>query len=718
MIYNSGVEKCLFYTLDDPYEEVAQQLLKQAPRSPEYVPDPIELEDHVPAYIPEHPEDLVLIEDEAPIEAYIPEVASAPTPPLPPSFLSPRIRPPHTRATMAQMRAAVPSTYHSLLPSGTPPLLPIPLPVLSTSRKAEIPKADTPSRKRLLLTAPRPGFEVGESSAAAAARQPGLTMARSVDCSFVKNMETRFLETERRMINALEMVNMRKDRAAMRAKIEVLRKERLTYEQEMLETSARRHEWQRQNADDLVVQHIMRTQALEAGARIDTLEDTASRRYRSFVLVSHHRTTRSTQVPPVTLAPTATTITVTEAQLQALIDRGVATVMAEAEASRGTKGVVRLTQWFEKMESVFNISNCTVACQVKYASCTLQGVALTWWNSHVKTVTLEVAQALPWKTLKNMMTDKVKKYIDGLPNTIHDSVKATRPKTMHEAIGFATELMDKRIRDVVENKQKFEGTSGNNQNQPQQNKRQNSSRAYTGGNNNAQARVYVVGIAGANPNNIVAGTFLLNNRYAYILFDTSADKSFVSTTFSSQIDIAPIVLDHHYNVEIADGRIIRHGLVVKGCHVFLANITSTKDEDKSKGKRLEVVPVVREFPEVFTEDLLGIPPTRRVEFQIDLVPGATPVARAPYRLAPFEMKELAKHLKELSDKGFIRPSSSPWGAQVLFVKKKDGSFQMCIDYRELNKLTVKNRYPLPRIDDLFDQLQGSSVYSKIDLRSG
>ncbi|GJX20094.1 putative reverse transcriptase domain-containing protein [Tanacetum coccineum] len=128
--------------------------------------------------------------------------------------------------------------------------------------------------------------------------------------------------------------------------------------------------------------------------------------------------------------------------------------------------------------------------------------------------------------------------------------------------------------------------------------------------------------------------------------------------------------------------------------------------------------IVQDFPEVFPEDLPGLPPTRQVEFQIDLVPGAAPVARAPYRLAPSEMKELSEQLKELSDKGFIRPSSSPWGAPVLFVKKKDGSFRMCIDYRELNKLTVKNRYPLPRIDDLFDQLQGSSVYSKIDLRSG
>ncbi|GJS52370.1 putative reverse transcriptase domain-containing protein [Tanacetum coccineum] len=118
-------------------------------------------------------------------------------------------------------------------------------------------------------------------------------------------------------------------------------------------------------------------------------------------------------------------------------------------------------------------------------------------------------------------------------------------------------------------------------------------------------------------------------------------------------------------------------------------------------------PIDKRFPEVFPEDLPGLPPTRQVEFQIDLVPGAAPVAWAPYRLAPSEMKELFEQLKELSDKGFIRPSSSPWGAPVLFVKKKDGSFRMCIDYRELNKLTVKNRYPLPRIDDLFDQLQGS-----------
>ncbi|GKC79662.1 putative reverse transcriptase domain-containing protein [Tanacetum coccineum] len=128
------------------------------------------------------------------------------------------------------------------------------------------------------------------------------------------------------------------------------------------------------------------------------------------------------------------------------------------------------------------------------------------------------------------------------------------------------------------------------------------------------------------------------------------------------------------------------------------------------------MPVIRDFPEVFPVDLPGLPPPRQVEFRIELVLGDAPMTRAPYRLAPSEIKELAEQLQELSKKGFIRPSSSPWGAPVLFVKKKDRSYRMCIDYRELNKLTVKNRYPLPRIDDLFDQLQGSSVYSKIDLR--
>ncbi|KAF5755487.1 putative nucleotidyltransferase, Ribonuclease H [Helianthus annuus] len=155
----------------------------------------------------------------------------------------------------------------------------------------------------------------------------------------------------------------------------------------------------------------------------------------------------------------------------------------------------------------------------------------------------------------------------------------------------------------------------------------------------------------------------------------------------------------------------------KEYRAFLANIVVA---EKEKKKKVEVkdVPVVREFPQVFPDDLPELPPSRDIDFRIDLIPGANPVAKAPYRLAPSEMRELSNQLQELLEKGFIRPSTSPWGAPVLFVKKKDGSFRMCIDYQELNKLTIKNRYPLPRIDDLFDQLKGASCFSKIDLRSG
>ncbi|GKC51652.1 putative reverse transcriptase domain-containing protein [Tanacetum coccineum] len=223
----------------------------------------------------------------------------------------------------------------------------------------------------------------------------------------------------------------------------------------------------------------------------------------------------------------------------------------------------------------------------------------------------------------------------------------------------------------------------------------------------------------------------------------------------SMLDIDPVKINASYEVELVDEMVVSTNTILKGCTLNLVNhlfeidlmpielgkfdviidmdwivkhdvviVCGEKIVHIPYGnKRLIVksdkdVPVIRDFPEVFPDDLSGLPPPRQVEFQIDLVPGAAPVARAPYRLAPSEMRELSVQLQELLEKGFIHPSSSPWGAPVLFVKKKDGSFQMCIDYRELNKLTIKNRYPLSRIDDLFDQLQGSSMYSKIYLRSG
>ncbi|KAG5536038.1 hypothetical protein RHGRI_023734 [Rhododendron griersonianum] len=155
-------------------------------------------------------------------------------------------------------------------------------------------------------------------------------------------------------------------------------------------------------------------------------------------------------------------------------------------------------------------------------------------------------------------------------------------------------------------------------------------------------------------------------------------------------------------------------LINKGCQGYLCSILTTE----SGVTTLQDIPIVNEFPDVFPEDLPGLLVDREIEFVIDLVPGTQPISKTPYRMAPLELKELKVQLQELLDKGFIKPSISPWGAPVLFVKKKDGTMRLCIDYRELNKVTIKNRYPLPRIDDLFDQLQGARVFSKIDLRSG
>nr|GEW96189.1 putative reverse transcriptase domain-containing protein [Tanacetum cinerariifolium] len=365
--------------------------------------------------------------------------------------------------------------------------------------------------------------------------------------------------------------------------------------------------------------------------------------------------------------------------------------------------------------------------RVKFATYTLLNAALTWWNSQIRSLGPD-AYSMTWEVIKKKMTD------NGLPDNIYESVKASKPKTLDETIELANDLMDQKLRTYVEgksnNKRKVDESFRNNHGHQQQtSKRKNVARVYnmrTGhftrecrssgninvanaqrnnganpkGNGcfecgatghfkrdcpklknkdgervNAPGWVYAVenekkrGNTTRDPDsNVVTGTFLLNNRYASILFDTGADRSFVSTVFSSLIDIVPTPLGHSYDIELADGKIVGVDTIMRGC----------------------------------TLNFLG----------------AATVTRAPYRLAPSEMKELSEKLQELSKKGFIRPSSSPWGAPVLFVKKKDGSFRMYSDYRELNKLTVKNRYPLPRIDDLFDQLQGSSVYSKINLRSG
>ncbi|GJY17624.1 putative reverse transcriptase domain-containing protein [Tanacetum coccineum] len=479
---------------------------------------------------------------------------------------------------------------------------------------------------------------------------------------------------------------------------------------------------------------------------------------------------RTTRANP---ADTTVITSVTNAQLKAMIDQGVTDALAARDADRntngddshnsgtgvrrtervarectypdfmkcqplnfkGTEGVVEFIQWFKKMETVFSISNWSVENQIKFSTCTLLAGALIWWNSHVRTVGHDVVYAMTWTDLKKKMTDKycprgifpeesdkIERYVSGLPDMIHGSVVSSKPKTMQEAIEIVTKLMDKKIRTFAKRsgeKKTYEGSKPlcpkcnyhhDGPCAPKWHKcnrvghlaRDCRSPANTNASNNHRGTG--AGRAWTNPDsNVITGTFLLNNRYASVLFDTGADRSFVSTAFSSQIDITPSTLDHYYDVELADERIIGLNAIIQGCilnflnhpfnidlmpieldsldviidmdwlskyqavignethlniisctktkkymlkgfPIFLAHVTTKETEDKSEKKRLKDVPIVQNFPEVFPEDFLGLPPTRQVEFQIDLIPGAALVAQAPYRLAPSEMKELSDQL--------------------------------------------------------------------------
>ncbi|GJT25129.1 putative reverse transcriptase domain-containing protein [Tanacetum coccineum] len=479
------------------------------------------------------------------------------------------------------------------------------------------------------------------------------------------------------------------------------------------------------------------------------------------------RTTRSSLV-----TTTTTTTPMTDAQLKALIDQGIVDALAARDVDRnrngedshdsrmgvrrqapfsyectypdfmqcepiyfkGTEGVFELTPWFERMETVFHICYCTVENQIKFATCTLLGSALTWWNAHVKTIGHDVSYAMTWTNLKKKMNDKY------------------CPRGEIKKLGVEMWNLKVKGTDVADNKRKFDDTSKNNQNQQQQNKRQNTGRAYTAGsgekkpyggskplcskcnyhhngqcaqnstsatelaiwpgnfkrecpklknnnhgnqgvNGNAPAKVYAVGHAGTNPDsNVVTGTFLLNNRYASILFDIGVDRSFVSTAFSSQIDITPTTLDHYYDVELADGRIIE----LDSFEVIIDIDWLAKYQAVIVcAEKIVRIPwgnetlIVHDFPKVFPEEFSGLPLTRQVEFQIDLIPGVAPVARAPYRLAPSEMKELSDQLKELSDKGFIRPNSSPRGAPILNKKEHEEHLKAIMELFKKMELYAK-----------------------------
>ncbi|GJS43329.1 putative reverse transcriptase domain-containing protein [Tanacetum coccineum] len=528
----------------------------------------------------------------------------------------------------------------------------------------------------------------------------------------------------------------------------------------------------------------------------------------------------------------------------------------------GHEGAVELSRWFEKTEMVFGISECAEARKVKFVAATLQGRALTWWNSQVATMGLEAANQIGWTEMRRLMTEefcpieeiqrmehelwnlkvkdfditaytkrfhelaqlcpemvpterkKIEAYIRGLTDNIKGTVIGSKPTSLNEAVRMAHALMEQKAQARIEriaegNKRKWEssqgGNNGNNRNNnrdntrhnQQNNQRQGNARAMTtapaeqggyagnkplcnrckkhhfgycnvvcsncgkaghmardckgkaiatGANARPTVTCYDCGEKGHTRNycpkrrdpqgeeargrayvikdtekqqgpNVVTGTFLLNNRYATVLFDSGSDKSFVNTSFSHLIDINPVRLDTSYEVELADGRVASTNTILRGCtlnllnhlfkidlmpielgtfdvvigmdwlvdqdavivcgkkvvHIPVKNKTLVVEGDRSTS-RLKIIScikaskyierghqlfVAQDFPEVFPDDLPGLPPPRQVEFKIELVPGAAPVARAPYRLAPSELKELADQLQELSEKGFIRPSSSP-----------------------------------------------------------
>ncbi|GJS62516.1 putative reverse transcriptase domain-containing protein [Tanacetum coccineum] len=417
----------------------------------------------------------------------------------------------------------------------------------------------------------------------------------------------------------------------------------------------------------------------------------------------------------------------------------------------GKGGVVVLTRWIKKMESVHDMSGCSVDQKVKYTTSSfvefcpsheMQKLESELWN-HTMVGAGHAAYTNRFHELPMLVphlvtpeSRMVEMYVYGLAPQICVMVAATKPKTIHKAVQISGALTDEAVRNRSIKKVEKRGNVG----EPSKDKsgRDDNKRTRTG--NVFATTVNHVGrentgtwpkCTTCNSYHAPGGpcrTCFNCNSLGHLAKDCRGVPRNVNhvnaknptvrscyecgSTDHSNHKAEIVCHEKVVRIPLLDGKMLR--VLGERPEEKVRLLMSTKARDK---EQKEIV-MVRDLPEVFLDDLSGLPPLRETKFRIELIPGAMPVAKYPYRLAPSELEELSGQLKELQDKGFIRPSSSPWGAPVLFVKKKDGSFRMCIDYRELNKLTVKNRYPLPRIDDLFDQLQGSQFFSKIDLRSG
>ncbi|GJR25977.1 putative reverse transcriptase domain-containing protein [Tanacetum coccineum] len=519
------------YPFEDPYEEVARQLLEQAPHSLEYVPDPIELEDHVPVYIsePEHPEDLVPARIEGNIH-----------PPLTHHFFIPTYPgPPRTSVAMAQMRA----TYTNQLSSSTP------------IRDPSMFSIDN---------------EGGCMTALEMVKHEGQVSGRLFRSKRVREFYSRHHDA-RRIV------------AAVRAEIE-----------------------RRQRQADMIllfgISSYPGPEWLEHALKLWRTNAEASRVRNGYN--SNGSGPRPAQV-------------VRECSYSEFLK-------CKPLDFKGTEGVVGLTRWFEKMESVFSISNCTASCQVKFATCTLQDDALTWWNTHVKTTTLEAAHAMPWATLKKMMTDKycprgkIKKIETEMWNLKdrapmwYGAYSRTISATSFDVFGMFPEEKDKiesisvacpiMILAVLKAskprkpcKKAIEFTT-----ELQVMRRTHAPFFYFAEVSRKDNRRIVESdlqmLTTYNRNN--------NNKIRWEMVAVSAElKGHLRETAKLKKNNGTVKY------------------MQKGFPIFLAHVTAKEVEDKSEKKRLEGVPIVRDFPEVFPEDLPGLPPTRQVEFQIDLVPG-------------------------------------------------------------------------------------------------